>query len=366
MFKIKIYLLFCFILALNVNIYTKIPIIPEKFIIFENANNGYDLYIKKLPNIGSILLTESQKDINLKKTNYGLRTVKFHPCNGNEKRILDGKILQTKYDIYFLVDSTTEHHDILGDSFHFFLPENVLYGYNWSRKGVLVIKPGININLRLFEKKYADYSGEFIDQWITLKLSYSDNRFINDAIKNFKNLSDITKSKNIIKSDDENVGDLFENIIPDNIPIDNDADLVFIIDATISMKEEIPVFKEKYPIIKEKILNKIKSPRIGLIFYRDYGEEFLTRIYDLTDDLKYIDYLIGRISIKGGDDVPEALYEGIFELNNLSFKSKNRIVFLIGDAPAHPTPRGKITYNDAVETLKKTNVKFNTICLPYK
>ncbi len=66
-------------------LFPKISEIPEEYIIFEKANIGYDLYIKKTPDINSILLTESQKDPLEKKTNYGLRTPKFHPCNGNEK-----------------------------------------------------------------------------------------------------------------------------------------------------------------------------------------------------------------------------------------------------------------------------------------
>ncbi|MCK4798894.1 MAG: VWA domain-containing protein [Spirochaetes bacterium] len=134
----------------------------------------------------------------------------------------------------------------------------------------------------------------------------------------------------------------------------------------MSMKEEMPYFQKKYPVIKKKLLKKIKYLRMALIFYRDYGERFLTKVYDFTDDQNYIDYLIGRIYIDGGDDIPEALYEGIAELANLNFQSSNRIAFLIGDAPAHPKPRGNITRENAVRVLNESKVKLHTICFPFR
>jgi hypothetical protein len=132
------------------------------------------------------------------------------------------------------------------------------------------------------------------------------------------------------------------------------------------MKNDIPVFQNEYPLIKEKLLAKIKNPRVALIFYRDYGDAFLTKVYDFTDDFKQIDYLIPRINVDGGGDIPEAVYEAIAELKNLNFKSNNRIAFLVADAPPHPVPRGKITKQDAFDILKKLNIKINSICLPVK
>lgn len=356
--------LFYFLIIFSfIFITAKIPDIPDKYIIFQKANDGYDLYIKKIEGIESILLTESQKDPQLKKTNYGLRTEKFYPCNGNELRILDGKILQTKYDLFSLVDSTPEPHPILGEAFHFFLPETVIYGYPWTREGKIEIKPGVIINLRLFEKKYADYSGEFKDQWIELKLYYEETDYNKGVIENLK---EITTKKEIIISKNENIKDALLNNIIENIPVEYDLDVVFIIDTTLSMKEEMPIFKKNFPELFQTILKKCKYPRIAFIFYRDYGDIFLTRVYDFTIEQKQIEYIVQNIQIDGGGDIPEALYEAIVELKKLSFKSENRIAFLIADAPAHPYPRGKITKEDAINCLKELNIKLISICLPVK
>ncbi|OHD18637.1 MAG: hypothetical protein A2086_17040 [Spirochaetes bacterium GWD1_27_9] len=358
--KMFLVILNCFSLLL---IFCEIPYVSDNDIIFEKSDGGYDLYIKKLPGIESILLTESQKDPFLKKHNYGLRTEKFHHANGDEIRILEGKELHTKYDAFFLVDSTTENHSDLGECFYFFLPEKVLFGYNWSRKGFLKIRPGIKINLRLFEKKYSDYSGNFKDQWITLKIKYSTSNFRPNLVENFK---DITNGNAIIKNEKDDLKSIFENDIPDKIKPDQSADVVFIIDTTLSMKEEIPIFKEAYPKIKEKILSKVKNLRLGLILYKDYGEIYVTKDFDLESDFTEIDNLIENLMHYGGEDIPEAVYEAIYDLNKFNFTSDNRYAFLIGDAPAHPKPRGKVTKEDALNTIKEKNINFEGICLPFR
>ena len=69
---------------------------------------GYHLYIKKLPRIMSVLLTETTKDPNGKADNYAYRTKEYNPINGDEVRYLDGKPLVSEGAKYSLVDSTVE------------------------------------------------------------------------------------------------------------------------------------------------------------------------------------------------------------------------------------------------------------------
>ena len=97
------------------------PVLNKKDIIFEKSDTGYDLYIRKLKEVNSILLTESQRFADPKINNYALRTKEYYEANSDEIRILDGKVLHTKYDAFFLVDSTPQNHSTLGEAFHFFL-----------------------------------------------------------------------------------------------------------------------------------------------------------------------------------------------------------------------------------------------------
>lgn len=338
------------------------PVLTKKDVIFEKSDTGYDLYIRKLENVNSILLTESQRYADPKINNYGLRTEIYYEANSDEIRVLDDKILHTKYDAFFLVDSTPERHPVLGEAFHFFLPEKVIYGYKWSYEGEIQIQPGTKINARMFEKPYSDYSGAFIDQWITLELSTSAATHHNELIKY---ASQIANGKVRVVQRNENVADVLNRFIVSNVSVSPKNDVVFIIDTTISMKEEFPIFITIYPNLIKELQKKVKNLRVGFIFFKDYGEEYITKIEPLTDNFEALEQLLRSITIKGGQDIPEALNEAIYDLKELNFDADKRTAFIVTDAPAHPIPKGKVTKEMAKEKIKELGIKANMICLPY-
>ncbi|HBD92879.1 MAG TPA: hypothetical protein DDY71_08940 [Spirochaetia bacterium] len=350
------------LILISVNCFAWNPIINKNDYVFTKSDSGYELFIRKKDDIESILLTESQKWADSKKTNYGLRTEKYFEANSDEKRILDGKELSTRYDAFFLVDSTTEKHETLGQAFRYFLPEKVLFGYDWSRKGEINIKPGIRINLRIFEQKYANYEGQFKDQWITLDLFITDARYNKKFLEDMKNTGKI-----IIKNIDDNNDDFFKKIIPENISIAPKQDIVFLIDTTSSMIEEFPSFKKVFPEICIEISKKVKYFRIGFIFYRDYGEKYITKIVELSDNMDDIFNQLYSEKIEGGQDVPEALNEAMYNLSQVNFNNDaKRTAFIIGDAPAHSEPRDKITNKMALDVIQNLNIKINALCLPFR
>ncbi len=54
---------------------------------------------------------------------------------------------------------------------------------------------------------------------------------------------------------------------------------MLVVDVTDSMKSNIEVLKEHLFSIIEPQLQKFKSYRIGLVFYKDYLEDFLTKAF---------------------------------------------------------------------------------------
>lgn len=339
------------------------PVLTKKDIIFEKSDTGYDLYIRKLKEVNSILLTESGRFADPKINNYGLRTEKYYEANSDEIRILDNKILHTKYDAFFLVDSTPEFHPTLGEAFHFFLPEKVIYGYKWSYEGEKIIQPGTKINVRMFEKPYSDYSGAFLDQWITLELPTSVATHRSELIKQ---ASQIANGKVRVVQRNENLAEVLNRFIISNVSVSPENDVVFIVDTTISMKEEFPIFINIYPNLIKEMQKKVKKLRVGFIFFRDYGEEYITRIEQLTDNFERLEQTLSKTTIKGGQDIPEALNEAIYDLKEMNFNAGRRTVFILTDAPAHPVPKGKITEEMAKEKIKELGIKSNVICLPYR
>ena len=116
-------------------------------------------------------------------------------------------------------------------------------------------------------------------------------------------------------------------------------DLVFMVDATGSMGDEIDKLKTSMRAMAQQIAQLPGQPDIcyGLVAYRDRGDVFLTRTHDFTNDLGAFQGLLERIHAQGGGDTPEALNEALHEVvHGLSWRvDAARMVVLVADAPPH-------------------------------
>jgi Mg-chelatase subunit ChlD len=116
-------------------------------------------------------------------------------------------------------------------------------------------------------------------------------------------------------------------------------DLVFLVDATGSMGDEIAKLKSSMRAVSQQIAQLPGQPDIcyGLVAYRDRGDAFLTRSHDFTDDLGAFQQALGRVQAGGGGDTPEALNEALHEtVHRLDWRvDAARMVVLVADAPPH-------------------------------
>jgi Mg-chelatase subunit ChlD len=116
-------------------------------------------------------------------------------------------------------------------------------------------------------------------------------------------------------------------------------DLVFLIDATGSMGDEIAKLKSSMRAMSQQISQLPGQPDIcyGLVAYRDRGDAFLTRTHDFTDELGAFQQMLARVQAGGGGDKPEALNEALHEVvHGLSWRSDAaRLVVLVADAAPH-------------------------------
>ena len=376
-----------------------IRLIPEKDGEFSGA--GYHLYVKKLPGVESILLTETTKDPLGKADSYAYRAEEYNPINGDEIRYLDGKPLVSNYAKYSLVDSTVEKTDFFGDAFHIYIPAELVYGYPWSRNGTVEIGKGTFINIRSFEKPYADYSGDYMDSPFMFNLETRRKPHPKPAKKDppdppveeaepepepepivltddynpiasetFKELSD----EIIYSKGPETIVDDIKKIL-DSVKDKQKLDVVFAIDATGSMKNDLETLKKDLlPALLESFAD-CPETRFGLLFYRDYGDNFSykglpVRMFNFTTDLKSFSKNLGSIRIYGkeGGDIPEAVYEAMYaSVEFYSWRADvQKLVILIGDAQPHPIPRGTKKYSKEFVTFlaKEKNVTVQSILLP--
>jgi len=123
-------------------------------------------------------------------------------------------------------------------------------------------------------------------------------------------------------------------------PISNDVDVMFVFDATGSMGDELRYLQEE---MKDVIARASEATgglkiRTGAVVYRDHGDEYLTRISRLTEEITETQTFIDRQEASGGGDFPEAVPEALMAAINTAGWNENaraRIAFLVLDAPCH-------------------------------
>lgn len=354
--------------------------IVEEKIPSTNETKGYHLYIEKRPGIESVMLTETTKDPTGQEPNYAYRAKEYNPINGDEIRMLNGEKLDSPQARYSLVDSTVESNEYFSECFHIFIPVEIVYGYTWSRNGTVKIGKGTFINIRSFEKKYCDYTGRFLDNpfmfdFAVKKIPPEPEVILTDdynpmAAHTFK---EISKEMYYSKGPETIVEDIMEAIM--SIEPKDKADIVFAIDATGSMKDDIQKLKDEWVPSLLEGLKQFNDVRLGLVFYRDYGDNFNynglpIRWYTFTNNVNDFVKNVRSITIKGteGGDVPEAVYEALWSSMELFTWRPDayRKVILIGDAEPHPTPRrsGKYSKELVEEISKKKGIVINAIIVP--
>lgn len=139
-------------------------------------------------------------------------------------------------------------------------------------------------------------------------------------------------------------------------------DVVFAIDATGSMGDEIEVVKSKVSKMMQDIQSGNPQPdvRFGLVAYRDHGDAYVTKAYPLTTAVSTIQTSLQQIEAGGGGDTPEAVGAGlecaVNEMNWDQDSNTTRMVFLIGDAGPHQADE----YRQAMHQAKAKGIKVNT------
>ena len=120
----------------------------------------------------------------------------------------------------------------------------------------------------------------------------------------------------------------------------NEVDVAFVVDTTSSMGSFIKEAQEHMTqLVKDMSEAADIDLRVAIIQYRDHPPEedtFVTETFDLTGDLQKVQNKIDKLTVNGGGDGPEAVFDGCAAAVDLKWrKHAMRLAILIGDAPAH-------------------------------
>ncbi|MEE1211135.1 MAG: vWA domain-containing protein [Treponema sp.] len=372
-------------------------LVPETGTAFDDVT-GYHLYVRKLPDVESIMLVETTKDPAGKEDNYAYRATEFNEINGNEVRYLNGKVLESEYSKFSLIDSSPEPDEQFGQAFHIYIPYQMVYGYPWSRNGTVTIGRGTFINIRSFEKKYGDYSGEYYDNAYMFDLGTPVviHKEKTTPIEVPEEIPEPEQQPVPVLTDDynpvasEKFGEISEFLTyskgPETIVDDimsaleainpkRKADVVFAIDATGSMKDDIEQLRQEWVPRLITGLKEFDEIRLGLLLYRDYGDNFKfkglpVKFFDFTYDIDEFEANLNGFVIKGteGGDIPEAVYEAMYASMEFYKWQPDAVkkIILIGDAEPHPRPRasGKYSKDLILKMAAEKDISIDAIITP--
>lgn len=143
-------------------------------------------------------------------------------------------------------------------------------------------------------------------------------------------------------------------------------DVVFTIDATGSMGDEIDAVKKEIWAIANQLMTGKPRPdiRFGLVFYQDQGDAFLVKKTDLTRDVDKIHGELMAIQAGGGGDWREHVGRGLHESLGLDWDmdaKTSRMIYLVGDAPGHDDYQDGYSLQGAIEKARQRSITIHAI-----
>ena len=145
-------------------------------------------------------------------------------------------------------------------------------------------------------------------------------------------------------------------------------EMVFVLDTTGSMGGLIDGAKQRIWGVINEVMQTPAHPsvRVGLVAYRDHGDQYVTQILPVTNDLDKVYTTLMDFRADGGGDGPEDVRRGLSDGVMKAGWSKPsadtaQVVFLVGDAPPHDDYAQEPDTLATTATAVKAGMIVNTI-----
>jgi hypothetical protein len=150
-------------------------------------------------------------------------------------------------------------------------------------------------------------------------------------------------------------------------PAGRSIEVCFVLDTTGSMGGLIDGAKRKIWSIANSIVATERGAhvRFALVPYRDRGDEYITKVFDLSDDLDDVFSKLQSFQAGGGGDGPESVNQALNDAVTRVAWSRSpdvvKLVFLVGDAPPHMDYADDVKYPDTCQAAVKRGLIINTV-----
>ena len=143
-------------------------------------------------------------------------------------------------------------------------------------------------------------------------------------------------------------------------------DVMFVIDATGSMGDEIEQLKANLASISDRLEQLPAQPdvRFAMTVFRDRGDAFVTRTFDFTSDIKAFQVALRAVEADGGGDTPESVNAALYDaVHKPAWRGGDTVslAFLIGDAAPHLDYQDDPDYTTSVVAAAQRGIKIEPI-----
>jgi hypothetical protein len=143
-------------------------------------------------------------------------------------------------------------------------------------------------------------------------------------------------------------------------------EVAFVLDTTGSMGGLIEGAKRRIWSIARRIGSGRPRPdlRIALVGYRDKGDEYITRVHDLSGDMDDVYAHLMAFRAVGGGDMPEHVSAALSDaVHRVSWSQGPalRMIFLVGDAPPHVDYQDGFDYQRHAREARQRGIVVETI-----
>lgn len=184
--------------------------------------------------------------------------------------------------------------------------------------------------------------------------------------ESFKELSDLTGGEQISAQDAEALPQKMIEILGKATKDKVGPEVVFLIDKTGSMSDDIDSVKDDLNAILDILP---ENTRVALATYGDKnedGDEWFSTT-QLTTDYALIRTEIDGIEVTGGGDWEESVYDGSYEvMDQLQWQSQSlRMILVIGDAAPLTGSKTDYSLDDVVDKSQENtpNINIYTIAI---
>jgi hypothetical protein len=145
------------------------------------------------------------------------------------------------------------------------------------------------------------------------------------------------------------------------------VEICFCLDTTGSMTGMIDAARLKMWAICHQVLAARPTPqlKVALVAFRDKGDEYVTRVFDLRDDLDAVYADLKTFVATGGGDTPEhvnkALFDAVHKVKWSADTKTLKVIFLVGDAPPHMDYDDDVKYPETCKKARARGILINAV-----